>query len=178
MREERALSLARQRRLRQVRHEQQMPAMLIRERVNILFAFGAQSMTVFNNRTPARYSAHAQVEHNAALVQSGHSIEEIAAQAWLIPLANRQSCYYAIGHDHGLGMSDEFPNFSHAQPGEPCTLQGGLEAGIVVCIESYVGSAEHQQGAKLENQYLSTDTRHELMMGFEFEAQLETAGGR
>lgn len=119
--------------------------------------------------------AHAQLEHNAALLQCGRSFEEIAVKAWPIPPAYRHSRYYAIGH--GLGMSGDFPNIPHAQPGEPYPLQGGLEAGMVVCIESYVGSAEHRQGVKLENQYLITEEGPELMSGFELDARLRTAGG-
>jgi len=49
------LPLARQQRLRKVMREQQMPALLIRDGINILYACGAQNMTVFNTRTPARY---------------------------------------------------------------------------------------------------------------------------
>jgi len=120
--------------------------------------------------------AHEQLQHNAALLQCGRSFEDIAAKAWPIPLPYRQSRYYAIGH--GLGMSGDFPNIPHASAGEPYPLQGVLEAGMVVCIESYIGSAEHRQGVKLENQYLITDTGPKLMSGFELSAKLETAGER
>lgn len=109
--------------------------------------------------------ARAQLEHNAALLQCGRRFEEIAAKAWPIPQVHQDSRYYAIGH--GLGMSGDFPNIPHATPGQPYPLQGGLEAGMVVCIESYIGSAEHQQGVKLENQYLITETGPELMSGAE-----------
>ena len=118
--------------------------------------------------------AHAQLEHNAALLQCGRSFEEIAVKAWPIPQAYQQSRYYAIGH--GLGMSGDFPNIPHATPGQAYPLAGVLEAGMVVCIESYVGSDAHRQGVKLENQYLITEAGPQLMSGFELGARLEAGG--
>jgi Xaa-Pro aminopeptidase len=117
--------------------------------------------------------AFSQLQHNSDLLQCGRSFEEIACKAWPIPAAHRQSRYYAI--DHGLGMSGDFPNIPHANPCERYPLHGVLEAGMVVCIESYIGSSKHQQGVKLENQYLITESGTELMSRHELPEQLRAA---
>lgn len=96
--------------------------------------------------------AREQLEHNVSLFRPGASFEEIAYAAWQIPPQHQQSRYYCIGH--GLGMSGEFPNIPHAIPGEPYPLDGEVEPGMVICIESYIGSEPGGQGVKLEEQLL------------------------
>ena len=107
--------------------------------------------------------AKEQLDWNAALIRPGRSFREIAEAAWPIPEAHRQSRYYCIGH--GLGLSGEFPNIPHAVPGEPYPLSGGVEPGMVICIESYVGSAESGEGVKLEDQLLVTESGTDCMSG-------------
>jgi Xaa-Pro dipeptidase len=107
-----------------------------------------------------------QLLHNSALIGPGASFEEVARHAWPVPAEHQASRYYCIGH--GLGMSGEFPNLPHAVPGEPFPLSGQFEAGMVFCVESYVGSATSQQGVKLENQLLITETGVEVMSRYPF----------
>ena len=118
--------------------------------------------------------AKAQLEHNAGLLLAGSSFEEIARKAWTIPEQYQRSRYYAIGH--GLGMSGDFPNIPHAQNDQPYPLDGALEAGMVVCIESYIGCAEHRQGVKLENQYFISETGPQCMSNYPLDKQLHSAG--
>jgi hypothetical protein len=49
---------------------------------------------------------------------------------------------------------------------------GELQAGMVICIESFIGSEHGGEGVKLEQQILVTDTGHEVMSAFPFEAHL------
>jgi Xaa-Pro aminopeptidase len=105
--------------------------------------------------------ARDQLDHNVGLIKPGITFREIAEQAWPIPEAHRASRYYCIGH--GLGMSGEFPNIPHAIAGEPYPLQGAVEPDMVLCIESYVGSAKSGQGVKLEDQLLITENGAERM---------------
>jgi len=111
--------------------------------------------------------AREQLEHNVALVKPGKSYEEIADAAWQIPEAHQDSRYYCIGH--GLGMSGERPNIPYKIKNEPYALEGVVEAGMVLCIESYIGSKQFAQGVKLEQQLLVTETGVECMsqMGFD-----------
>ncbi len=117
--------------------------------------------------------AREQLEHNAALIEAGAAYEAIAAAAWPVPAEHRDSRYYCIGH--GLGMSGEFPNIPHRVDGEPYPLAGALEPGMVICVESYVGSKAAGQGVKLEEQLLVTDTGTERMSAsVPFDARLTT----
>lgn len=114
--------------------------------------------------------ARAQLEHNIALVQPGVAYEEIADRAWVVPAEHQQSRYYAVGH--GLGMSGEFPNIPHKKPGQAYPLPGAVEPGMVICIESYIGSAEAGQGVKLEEQLLVTATGCERLSRMPFDTRL------
>lgn len=114
--------------------------------------------------------AREQLDWNVDLIKPGASFEEIAARAWPIPEDHLDSRYYCIGH--GLGMSGEFPNIPHRTPGEAYPLAGRVAPGMVLCIESYLGSAASGQGVKLEDQLLVTETGVERMSRFPFEDRL------
>lgn len=87
-----------------------------------------------------------------------------------MPPEHQQSRYYAVGH--GLGMSGEFPNIPHHRPGVPYPLPGQVHPGMVLCIESYIGSAEAGQGVKLEEQLLVTDHVVERLSRMSFDLRL------
>ncbi|MFO1194997.1 MAG: Xaa-Pro peptidase family protein [Rhodoferax sp.] len=117
--------------------------------------------------------AEEQLAHNAALLAPGRSFAELAQQAWPCPEEYRPWRYGLIGH--GLGLAGEFPNIPHHDPGTPYPVAGALEPGMVICLESYVGSPRHGQGVKLENQYLIHDTHVEQMSSYPHDPRL---GGR
>lgn len=48
-------------------------------------------------------------------------------------------------------------------------FDGELQAGMVFCVESYVGAPGGNEGGKLEQQLLVTDNGFELMSDLEFE---------
>jgi len=102
-----------------------------------------------------------QLDHNVELIKSGSAYREIAEKAWEVPEQHRASRYYCVGH--GLGMSGEFPNIPHIQPDKPYPIEGEIEPGMVICIESYIGSEAAAQGVKLEDQLLVTDNGVERM---------------
>jgi Xaa-Pro dipeptidase len=114
--------------------------------------------------------AREQLECNIALIRPGMTYAEIADRAWPVPPEHQQSRYYAIGH--GLGMSGEFPNIPYLKPGQPYPLSGAVEAGMVICIESYIGSADAGQGVKLEEQLLVTETGVERLSTMAFDERL------
>ena len=117
--------------------------------------------------------AREQLDWNAALIAPGTAYRDIAEAAWPIPEEHRESRYYCIGH--GLGMSGEFPNIPHAVPGEAYPLAGAVEPGMVICIESYVGSPSSGQGVKLEEQLLVTEAGVEHMSaGVAFDERLHS----
>ena len=117
--------------------------------------------------------AQEQLAHNAALLAPGRSLCELAERAWPCPDEYRPWRYGLIGH--GLGLAGEFPNIPHAEPGTPYPLSGVLEPGMVICLESYMGSPRHSQGVKLEQQFLIRDTDVEQMSQYRLDARLGAA---
>ena len=107
-----------------------------------------------------------EIEHNLGLVKSGVSFQCLQDNAWPVPEAFRQNAYPCILH--GVGMCDEFPHIHPGFRGE-LPYQGQLEAGMVVCIESYIGAVGERDGVKLEQQVLVTDSGYELLTHFPFE---------
>jgi len=111
--------------------------------------------------------AREQLAWNADLIRPGAAFADIAARAWMVPEEHRQSRYYCIGH--GLGMSGEHPNIPHIEPGKPYGLAGAVEPGMIICVESYIGSAASGQGVKLEDQLLVTETGTETLSRYRFD---------
>lgn len=117
--------------------------------------------------------AKAQLDWNVDLIRPGLSFREIAERAWPVPEEHLDSRYYCIGH--GLGLSGEVPNIPHIEPNTPYPLDGGPEPGMVICVESYIGSAGSGQGVKLEDQLMVTETGVDRMSApVSFDPRLET----
>ena len=117
--------------------------------------------------------AQEQIASNAALLASGMAFEEFARRAWRCPDKYRPHQYGLLGH--GLGLAGECPNIPHFEAGTPYPLTGHMEPGMVICLESYIGSQSSGQGVKLENQYLIHETDVECMSGYPLDARLGTA---
>lgn len=99
--------------------------------------------------------AHAQIEHNMALLKAGLSYREFSETAWPIPDAfyhNRYCCVI-----HGVGLADEFPAVAHwGADWNSAGYDGHFEENMVVCVESYMGEEGGKEGIKLEQQVLIT----------------------
>jgi Xaa-Pro aminopeptidase len=114
--------------------------------------------------------AHDQLRHNSSLIGPGVTFEEVARKAWSVPQEHQSSRYYCVGH--GLGMIGEYPNLPFHTSGVPYPLDDQFEAGMVFCVESYIGSASSGQGVKLEDQLLITEAGVEVMNDYPFESHL------
>lgn len=112
-----------------------------------------------------------QLEHNAQLLTPGRSFEDFAARAWTVPDRHAPYAYSCLAH--GLGMSGEYPYVPVLQP-DQYPLDGAFEAGMVVCVESYIGDAAVARGVKLENQYLITDSGAEVMSSLGFDPAFDS----
>ncbi|WP_420419851.1 M24 family metallopeptidase [Pacificispira sp.] len=115
--------------------------------------------------------AREQLEENAQILKPGIAFEEMAELAWQVPEEHQDSRYYCIGH--GLGMSGEFPNIPHRRNDGPYPLDGHVMPGMVICLESYIGSKKTGQGVKLENQFLVLEDGAESMSTFQFDQRFE-----
>lgn len=69
-------------------------------------------------------------------------------------------------------MSGEWPNIPHAEPGADYPLEGCVEPGMIICLESYIGSEESGEGVKLEDQFLNLDDGVEKMSTYKFDERL------
>ena len=114
--------------------------------------------------------AHAQIEHNIALIEPGIGFRELSEKSWPIPeafLANRYVVQY-----HGVGLADEYPDIVHPLDWEETGYDGTVEAGMTLCVESYIGREGGAEGVKLEQQVLVTDQGCQLLSTFPFEESL------
>lgn len=96
-----------------------------------------------------------EIEHNKALIKPGITHREIAERAWQIPDEFWPNRYSSI--IHGVGLCDEAPAIKHARDFKQRGYDGVIEAGMTLCVESYIGSAGGIEGVKLEEQVLVTE---------------------
>ena len=69
-------------------------------------------------------------------------------------------------------MCDEYPRINPVFRG-PNPYEGTIEAGMVLCIESYMGAeGETGVGVKLEQQVLVTESGYELLSSYPLEESL------
>lgn len=111
--------------------------------------------------------AHDEVHHNMALVRRGASFREISDRAFRQPdrfIAHRYPCLA-----HGAGMSDEWPKISYRQDWDANGYDGEIEAGMVICVESFVGDESGGEGVKLEQQVLVTEDGLDILSDYPFE---------
>ena len=113
--------------------------------------------------------AHAEIQHNLALMKPGISFFEIQDQSFPIPEECQKNAYPCI--IHGVGMCDEYPRINPAHTGRN-PYDGILEPGMVVTVESYMGPLGERDGVKLEEQVLITEEGHQLLSTYPMEAAL------
>ena len=110
-----------------------------------------------------------EIEHNLALVRPGITLREFQRQAYLPAEEFHENAYPGV--IHGVGMCDEYPRVNPIFRG-PNPYDGSLEAGMVICVESYVGAVGERDGVKLEQQVLVTGEGYEMLSGFPLEEDL------
>jgi Xaa-Pro aminopeptidase len=111
-----------------------------------------------------------QIHHNIDLIKAGLTFREFAERAWVIPETCRENRYGSLAH--GVGLCDEWPRLTHLDMIEAGGNDGVLEAGMTICVESYIGEVGGDEGVKLEQQVLVTDNGVELLSTFPFDEEL------
>ncbi len=101
-----------------------------------------------------------EIEHNMKLVRAGITLSAFQAAAWPVPEEFQENAYPCV--IHGVGMCDEYPRVNPRYRG-PNFYDGTLEAGMVICVESFMGAVGEPVGVKLEQQVLVTDEGCELL---------------
>ena len=115
-------------------------------------------------------TAFEQVHHNMGILKAGMSFRDYANQAWNIPDKYYANRYYLSSH--GVGMTGEYPYLYHHGDFPDAGYDGVIEAGMTICVESYIGEEGGAEGVKLEQQVLITETGVELLSRFPFEEDL------
>ena len=111
-----------------------------------------------------------QVHHNMDIIKAGMSFRDYAVQAWDIPEKYYANRYYLSVH--GCGMTGVYPYLYHSGDFPDAGYDGVIEAGMTICVESYIGEENGSEGVKLEQQLLVTETGTELLSQFPFEEAL------
>ena len=111
-----------------------------------------------------------QVHHNMDIIKAGMSFPDYAVQAWDISEKYYANRYYLSAH--GCGMTGEYPYLYHSGDFPDAGYDGVIEAGMTICVESYIGEENGSEGVKLEQQLLVTETGTELLSQFPFEEAL------
>ena len=119
--------------------------------------------------------AEEQLAANMAMLKPGLTFRELSHLGRNLPadcLPNRYSVLF-----HGVGLCDEYPAVPYPEDFERSGYDGVLEPGMAVCVESYVGRHGGREGVKLEEQVLITETGHERLSRYPFDARLSSLGG-
>jgi len=119
-------------------------------------------------------TAEEQVDANIAILKPGRTFRELSHSATGLAayyLPNRYPVLF-----HGVGLCDEYPAVPYPDDFARSGYDGVLEAGMVMCVESYVGGHGGDEGVKLEEQVLITQTGHECLSRYHRDERLGSAG--
>ena len=111
-----------------------------------------------------------QIHHNMSLIKPGVSFREIADRAWPIPEKYRDLRYPTLLH--GVGMHGESPIIVHGPDWTHFSMDGMIQAGMTLAVESYVGERGGADGVKLEQEVVVTENGIELLSTYPFEDDL------
>jgi Xaa-Pro aminopeptidase len=99
------------------------------------------------------------ITYNAELIKPDLSFKEFTEKSWKLSeeyYGNRYSCMV-----HGIGLCDEWPMIRY--PTDGGQREGHFEKNMTITVETYIGKVGGKEGVKLEQQYLVTDNKLELM---------------
>jgi Xaa-Pro aminopeptidase len=114
--------------------------------------------------------AYEMVMKNMEMLRPGMEFREFTHSAALAPQEFRQNRYSVLAH--GVGLCDEWPSLYFPEDWPAYGFDGIFEPGMVICVESYCGTAGGREGVKLEQQVLVNDTGIEDLTSYPFEAGL------
>ncbi len=118
--------------------------------------------------------AYEQVEANIQEMRAGRTFREIAESSWRVPNEFMARRYGSMAH--GVGLADEWPGLTFSDKAH-MAMPGALEAGMTICVESYIGAEDGNEGVKLEEQILVTESGVQRLSTFPFEDELLAGGG-
>lgn len=111
-----------------------------------------------------------QIAHNMDLMKPGTTFRGLAERS-LVPPPDCFPTRYGVLY-HGVGLADEYPTLPHAADWTDDTPDGVLEPGMVLCVESYIGRLGGDEGVKIEEQVLITETGNEMLSAYPLDFRL------
>ena len=111
--------------------------------------------------------AHAQLQHNTALLTPGMGFLEYSDKAYQLPENCLPNRYADVAH--GCGMGVEYPLIWYREDEEWGAYDGVFEENMVVCVECYVGEIGAKEGVKLEQPIWIKSDGPELLSDFPLE---------
>jgi len=110
-----------------------------------------------------------QIQNNMKLLKPGTTFKELTLNSK--EYSKDEFRHYSVLF-HGVGLCDEFPAIPFSWELNENSFDGVLKAGMVMCVETYVGRYSGGPGVKLEEQVLITNSGYELLTSYPFESDL------
>ncbi len=114
--------------------------------------------------------AHEHIMTNMEMIRPGARIEDLSRNAHRLSDKYQDQKYGCLMH--GVGLCDEWPLVAYPDMMVPGAFDYELEPGMVLCVEALVSEVGGDFSIKLENQVLVTDTGHENLTSYPFDAAL------
>ena len=108
------------------------------------------------NQQRLHHAAYEQLEHNIGLFGPGASFAEISQRGHLPPDDIHSVTNAAVAH--GIGLCNEYPLILNRDHFDDGGYDGGVEPGMVLCVEALAAPPGGTESVKLEEQILITDT--------------------
>ena len=107
--------------------------------------------------------ARDMIESNTELFVPGATYRELTEQMTSPPI-DVFNGYTVMAH--GVGLCDEYPSLFIRESWDAKGFDGVIEAGNVMCVESFVGRRDGGEGIKLEEQVLITETGPDVLTSY------------
>jgi Xaa-Pro aminopeptidase len=114
--------------------------------------------------------AHEHILANMAMLRPGVAIPDLIAGCHRLEAKYQAQKYGCMMH--GVGLCDEWPLVAYPDMAVPGAFDYVLEPGMVLCVEALVGEVGGDFSIKLEDQVLITETGHENLTRYPFDAAL------
>ena len=114
--------------------------------------------------------AREHIDHNMAMLKPGVAFRDLVMNGHRLP-ENYQKQKYGLMM-HGVGLCDEWPLIAYPDQYVEGAFEDHLQPGMVLCVEALISPEGGDFSIKLEDQVLITDTGHENLTRYPFDAQL------
>jgi len=114
--------------------------------------------------------AYEHIMGNIELLKPGTSFRELVFGGHRLPdefVPGRYGCRM-----HGVGLCDEWPIIAYPEDYREGAFEAVLEPGMMLCVEACVQTQGGEFAIKLEDQVLITETGHENLTRYPFDARL------